>query len=162
MFFFTICLYPLKHFWYFTEWVNDRVESVDISKNSNSNHPNSSLLKTWVIYFLRSNYSVLCFCEPLRRLLWCISFFRWMLKQLSRLITKADHRRWKVVFENLQQFWHYCVFLVTSYPSLFIRLTPDLSLPSKRQFLSILHVLIANHRKLHRIQWKSLVEKEHG
>lgn len=92
MFFFTICFLPLKHFWHFIELVNDKVESVDISQNSYSNHPKSLLLKTWVIYFLRSNFSVMCFCEPLKRVVWCISCYRWLLKQLSRLITKVDCR----------------------------------------------------------------------
>lgn len=105
IFLFTICLFPLKYFWYFTEWVNDKIESVGISENSYSNYPYSSLLKTWVIYFLRLNFPVLCFCEPLRRLLWCISYFMWMLKQLSILITEVDSRFFSVNLLDENHSW---------------------------------------------------------
>lgn len=75
---------------------------------------------------------------------------KWMF-----FIWSTDGWRWKVLLENLQWFWHDCVFLITSYPYLFIRLSPDLLLLSKRLFASIFCIYVLNHRELHRTQAKA-------
>lgn len=75
---------------------------------------------------------------------------KWMF-----FIWSMDGWRWKVLLENLQLFWHNCVFLITSYPYLFIRLSPDLLLLSKRLFASIFRIYVLNHRELHRTQVKA-------
>lgn len=75
---------------------------------------------------------------------------KWMF-----FIWSMDGWRWKVLLENLQWFWHDCVFLITSYPYLFIRLSPDLLLLSKRLFASIFCIYVLNHRELYRTQAKA-------